>query len=130
MIHHMGLYKEYFQSIEEGKKIFEVRLNDEKRRKIKVGDIIEFIQVPEENKTLQVKVLELCKYDTFKEMYENIPFHLFDCEGWTLDEMINGTYEIYTPEQEKIWGTLAIKIQTLNKNYLPLTNVISTLGGL
>lgn len=34
MIHKMGLYSEHFQSITEGKKKVEVRLNDEKRRKI------------------------------------------------------------------------------------------------
>jgi ASC-1-like (ASCH) protein len=40
----MGLYSEYFIAIKEGKKQVEVRLNDEKRRKIKVGDTIEFIR--------------------------------------------------------------------------------------
>ncbi|WP_449536361.1 ASCH domain-containing protein [Ferdinandcohnia sp. Marseille-Q9671] len=110
-VHQMGLYGEYFKSIKEGRKSVEVRLNDEKRRKIKVGDTIEFIKVPEQDETLQVQVIELRKYDTFKEMYEDIPFKDFDCEGWTMEEMVNGTYEIYSPEQEKEWGTLAIKIK-------------------
>ncbi|MGE6260128.1 hypothetical protein ACQKCU_19985 [Heyndrickxia sporothermodurans] len=44
-------------------------------------------------------------------MYEDISFKDFDCEGWTMDNMVNGTYEIYTPDQEKEWGTLAIKIK-------------------
>nr|WP_285848072.1 MULTISPECIES: ASCH domain-containing protein [unclassified Mesobacillus] len=93
----MGLYEEYFQSIIEGKKKVEVRLNDEKRRKIQVGDLIEFVKVPEPDETLTVKVTELRSYGTFKEMYDNIPFHDFDCEGWTMKEMLDGTYEIYTP---------------------------------
>lgn len=111
MEHEMGLYGEYFQAIKEGKKKVEVRLNDEKRRKITVGDTIEFIRVPEQNERLQVKVIGLSRYETFKEMYHDIPFEDFDCEGWTMEEMIDGTYEIYTPEQEKRWGTLAIFIQ-------------------
>nr|WP_240903827.1 ASCH domain-containing protein [Chengkuizengella sediminis] len=89
------------QSIKEGNKTVEVRLNDEKRRKIKIGDTIEFVKVPEENETLRVKVTELRKYDNFKGMYEDIPFQEFDCEGWTIEDMIEGTYQIYTPEQEK-----------------------------
>lgn len=113
MIHTMGLYKEPMESIKSGRKTIEVRLNDEKRRKIKVGDIIEFIKVPEENDTLRVLVLELNKYDTFKDMYEAIPFMEFDCEGWTMDEMIEGTYEIYSPDQEKQWGALAITIKPI-----------------
>lgn len=76
--HSMGLYEEPFQSIQEGKKVYEVRLNDEKRRKIQVGDVIEFIKVPENGETLQIEVVGLRKYDTFQEMYEDIPFHLFD----------------------------------------------------
>jgi ASC-1-like (ASCH) protein len=38
MIHQMGLYGEYIRVIREGKKKVEVRLNDEKRREIKVGN--------------------------------------------------------------------------------------------
>lgn len=109
----MGLYGEYFTAIKEGNKTVEVRLNDEKRRKIKIGDTIEFIRVPDENETLQVQVTNLRKYDTFKEMYENIPFQDFDCAGWSMKEMVEGTYEIYSPEQEKRSGTLAITIKYL-----------------
>lgn len=111
VIHQMGLYGEYFQSIKEGKKKIEVRLNDEKRRKIKVGDTIEFTRVPEQDETLQVQVVNLKIYDSFQAMYEDIPFQDFDCEGWTMQEMMDGTYEIYTPEQEKNWGALAIAIK-------------------
>jgi ASC-1-like (ASCH) protein len=112
MRHAMGLYEEPFESMKTGKKEFEVRLYDEKRRKIKVGDIIEFMRIPENGETLQVEVLELRPYDTFRDMYEDIPFSLFDCEGWTMEEMLEGTYDIYTREQEKQWGTLAIKIKS------------------
>ncbi|MFS1511422.1 ASCH domain-containing protein [Chengkuizengella sp. SCS-71B] len=52
----MGLYEEYLLSIKEGKKIFEMRLNDEKRRKIKVGDKVEFVKIPEKNEILSVEV--------------------------------------------------------------------------
>ena len=109
----MGLYDEPFKSIQDGKKVVEVRLNDEKRRKIQIGDIIEFLKVPKTGETIEVEVLDLRKYNTFKEMYQDTPFHLFDCEGWTMTEMIDGTYEIYTKEQEKQWGTLAIKIKAI-----------------
>ncbi|WP_099364227.1 ASCH domain-containing protein [Fredinandcohnia onubensis] len=111
MVHRMGLYGEYFKAIREGKKKVEVRLNDEKRRTIKVGDAIEFIKVPEQDEIVKVEVTKLRKYDTFQSMYKDIPFEDFDCEGWTMKEMIEGTYEIYTSEQEKKWGALAISIK-------------------
>ncbi|WP_255368043.1 ASCH domain-containing protein [Psychrobacillus sp. OK032] len=111
IVHKMGLYGEYFKAIKEGKKTVEVRLYDENRRKIKVGDTIQFIRVPEQNETLKVQVKDLRKYNTFEEMYENIPFQDFACEGWSMKVMVEGTYEIYTPEQEKQWGTLAFTIK-------------------
>ncbi|RXJ02610.1 ASCH domain-containing protein [Anaerobacillus alkaliphilus] len=112
-LHTMGLFKEPFISIKEGRKTVEVRLNDEKRRKVNVGDLIEFILVPEDNETLKVEVLGVTVFATFQEMYESIPFEKFNCEGWTMDEMLNGTYEIYSKEQEEHWGTLAITIKKL-----------------
>ena len=111
LIHKMGLYEEDFESIKKGKKKVEVRLNDTKRRKMNVGDLIEFMNVPNQNETLTIEVAELRKYNTFKEMYQKIPFKDFDCEDWTMKEMLEGTYEIYTPEQEKEWGTLAITMK-------------------
>lgn len=111
LIHKMGLYEEYFESIKKGKKKVEVRLNDTKRRKMNVGDLIEFMNVHDQNETLTIEVTELRKYNTFKEMYQKIPFKDFDCEDWTMKEMLEGTYEIYTPEQEKEWGTLAITMK-------------------
>lgn len=110
----MGLYGEYFSAIRVGKKTVEVRLNDEKRRKIKVGDTIEFIKIPEQDETLNVHVTGLRTYDTFESMYKDISLKEFDCESWTLKEMIDGTYEIYTPKQEKECGTLAITIKLIN----------------
>nr|WP_285851446.1 ASCH domain-containing protein [Sporosarcina aquimarina] len=106
----MGLFGEYFHAIKEGKKTVEVRLNDEKRRKIKVGDLIEFLKVPQQDEILRVQVLDLRSYDTFEKMYNDIPLKDFDCECWTMKQMIDGTNEIYTPEQEKEWGTLAFMI--------------------
>jgi ASC-1-like (ASCH) protein len=111
MIHQMTLYEEYFESIKTGKKTVEVRLNDAKRRKINVGDLIEFVNVSNQTDTLTIKVIDLRQYATFKEMYQNIPFSEFDCDGWSMEDMIDGTYEIYTPEQEQEWGTLAITIK-------------------
>ncbi|WP_157077443.1 hypothetical protein [Robertmurraya korlensis] len=43
----------------------------------------------------------------FQSIYEDIPFGNFDCEGWIMKEMVEGTYEIYTPEQEKKVGNVS-----------------------
>ncbi len=113
MEHTMRLYERPFNSIKAGRKKVEVRLNDDKRRKLKVGDTIKFIRIPGENESLTVKIIELRQYPTFKEMYEDIPASDFDAISSTIEEMVELTYQIYTPQQEKEWGTLAITIELL-----------------
>ncbi|MUK88297.1 ASCH domain-containing protein [Ornithinibacillus sp. L9] len=115
MEHNMGLYETPFNSMKSGRKKVEVRLNDEKRRKLRIGDTIRFTKVPESNETLTVEVIELREFPTFQEMYESIPASDFDAVGGSIDEMIARTYRIYTPEEEKAWGTVAIKIKLLEE---------------
>ncbi|WP_222599412.1 ASCH domain-containing protein [Aquibacillus kalidii] len=113
MDHQMGLYEEYYQQVINGNKIYEVRLNDGKRREIKVGDTITFQIYPDSKACLMVEVLELQKYDTFEEMYRDLPFDLIGCKGWTMEDMLKGTYEIYSKEEEVKWGTVAIKMKVV-----------------
>lgn len=46
-------------------------------------------------------------------MYEQIDKKLLDCENDSLEEMLESTYKIYTKEQEKKWGTVAIGIKVI-----------------
>lgn len=114
MIHRMGLYEEPFQSIKSQKKLVEVRLNDEKRRKIQTGDKIIFTKVPGGVEQLEVIVINLTIYPSFKEMYTAIPAEAFDSVGTKLEDMIQSTYEIYSKEQEKQFGTLAIEVKYID----------------
>lgn len=58
-----------FEMIESGIKTIELRLYDEKRRKISIGDMIRFILVDDESKELHVKVKELYIFPSFEELY-------------------------------------------------------------
>lgn len=113
MEHTMGLFEEHLNNIKNGRKTIEVRLNDEKRRKIKAGDTIRFIKVPEDGRQIRAEVLELTVYPTFKEMYDNVSAEEMGSHDDTVEEMVKDTYEIYTPEQEATYGTLAIRIKYL-----------------
>jgi len=111
MEHEMGLYEAPFNSMKSGRKKVEVRLNDEKRRKIKLEDKITFTKIPGEKESLTVEVTGLRKYPTFKELYENIPASDLDAIGDSIKQMVENTYQIYTVEQEEKWGVLAIDIK-------------------
>lgn len=112
-IHKMHLYNEPFELIKSGKKKIEVRLNDEKRQRIKMGDVIVFSKLPDSNEKIKVKVTGLLHYATFREFYTDIPFELFGREDKTLDWMLKGTYEIYNKKREEKYGVLGIKIKMI-----------------
>ena len=114
MIHQMGLYKAPFQSIKAGRKTVEVRLNDEKREKLRIGDNIIFTKLPEKDDQLEVEIINLTIYPTFKEMYTKISAQAFDSIGETIDDLLASTYEIYSKKQEEQFGTLAIEIKHIS----------------
>ena len=68
MVHNMKLNEGPFQAIKAGTKTIEMRLYDNKRRKIQVGDIIEFKNVVT-GEEIRVEVLALHVVPTFKELY-------------------------------------------------------------
>jgi len=113
MEHEMRLSARPYEAVRAGRKRFEIRLMDEKRQRIKVGDTIRFTRLPETAPHLRVTVLGLRQYATFEELYRDIPLRDIDCEGWTVEELVRSTYEIYTSQQELQFGALAIEIEVI-----------------
>jgi ASC-1-like (ASCH) protein len=110
MKHSMKLNLSPFQKVKEGKKKIEIRLNDEKRQLLQVGDEIEFRMVTDENQKIRTRVLELLSFPTFKEL-----FAAFESEeyGGTSKDEYYLMHKIYSPEKEAEYGALAIRFQLL-----------------
>jgi ASC-1-like (ASCH) protein len=115
MKHEMRLLPKPFESIRSGTKTVEIRLYDEKRRRIEVGDTITFRRLPEEDESITAEVEALYRCGTFEELYKSLTFEAFGCAGYSMERMLSGTYEIYTPEQERKYGVLGIKIKLSGK---------------
>lgn len=111
MKHIMKLMPSPFEMIKAGTKTIELRLFDEKRRKIHVGDIVEFVHIENSNKILQAKVVDLFVFDSFKTLYNNLP--LFEC-GYTEKDIDTAypsdMYVYYSKEQQEKYGVVGIKI--------------------
>lgn len=110
----MKLNASPFAMIVSGEKTIELRLYDEKRRQISVGDTIRFFNRNDASKTLLAKVKELFVFDSFETLYKALP--LTEC-GYT-DETLQAASpedmrKYYTPEQEKKYGVLGIKIELI-----------------
>ncbi len=109
MKHVLNLHPEPFEKIKSGLKTIEMRLNDERRRNIKVGDQIEFINRLT-NETLLVDVLELTPFKSFDELYAH--YDKADL-GYEKDEVASpdDMAKYYSIEQREKYGALAIKIR-------------------
>ena len=109
--HLMKLQPIPFAAIQCGHKTLELRLNDGKRQKIKVGDAIVFTHT-ETGETLRAVVLDIRKYPDFEAMYaaEN-PLAMGYAEGEMADPKDMSQY--YMEDEIKKYGTLAIEIKKI-----------------
>ena len=108
MLHKMKLQESPFERIKNGTKTIEFRLFDEKRQKIKIGDKIEFSKLPDLQEKLLVNVIELYREDTFEKLFRK----LYSDEG-IIKEKTNSMKKYYSPEEEKEYGVIGIKIALL-----------------
>ena len=108
MEYKMKLLERPFNEIKDGTKKVEFRLYDDKRKQIKINDIIEFSKLPELKEKIKVEVQDLYQYPTFKELLESLGY-----ADEELENKLKGMYSIYTKEQEEKYGVLGIKIKKL-----------------
>ena len=127
MIHEMRLNNDPFVLIKNGSKTIEMRLYDDKRRKIKDNDIIVFTNTTTDE-TIKVKVINLYLYSNFEELYKN-----FDkiSIGYAKNEVANASdMEKYYPQEEQLkYGVVGIEVELLNKHHREIikTNNINNL---
>ena len=113
MKHEMKLNNEPFECIKNGTKTIELRLNDEKRNLLTVGDYIEFTNRVT-NEKLLVEVIDLFKYNSFEELYKH--FNKIEM-GYSINEEANpkDMENYYSKEEQEKYGVLGIKIKKLTK---------------
>lgn len=112
-VHEMRLADEPFDMIVSGKKTIEVRLNDEKRREISVGDIIIFYRKSNITDMCAVTVVGLRRYDNFLRLFSAERLADTGCEDLTAEQATQSMYKYYSPEQEEKDGVLAIEIRLI-----------------
>ena len=113
MLHEMKLNAEAFEKMKARTKTVEIRLLDEKRRNLKVGDEIKFFKLPERSETIIVKVKKLERFASFREIFGKIDKKLFGHDGLTTERQLERIYKIYSEEDEKKLGALAIFVEPI-----------------
>lgn len=110
MRHEMKLLPQPFNMIRSGQKIYELRLFDEKRQKLQVGDVIEFSCLEREEKPFMVEVIALHRFKDFGELYAALP--LLKC-GYTKETLDAASPEnmnqYYSVEEQVRYGVVGIE---------------------
>ena len=109
-IHEMKLRPEPFTKIKSGTKTIELRLYDEKRQKIRVGDLIIFTST-ETGEQIRATVKKLHRFDSFEVLYKSLP--LLKC-GYTADDVDRAQpsdmESYYSAEEQQKYGVVGIEL--------------------
>ena len=110
-LHRMHLDPDAFAAMDAGKKTVELRLYDEKRRRIQAGDIIRFESTDDDTDVLYARVEGLRFFASFDELYAALP--LTAC-GYTPEKAKTASPRdmdrYYSPEAQKKWGVVGIEL--------------------
>ncbi len=108
-MHEMRLHDEYFQLIKAGTKTIELRLYDEKRQEMQVGDMLEFTSRATGEKIL-TKIIALHIYSSFAEIYRDYDKVSL---GYGKDDEADpkDMEQFYSLEEQAKYGVVGIEIQ-------------------
>jgi len=106
----MKLDPKPFYKIKNRQKDTEYRLNDKKRKSIKVGDTITFYKRPEEKERIKVIVVGLKYYKTLLEMFtDNFEKNLKN--EYVNPQKVVENFSYYSEKDIKRYGCVAINIK-------------------
>ena len=114
MTHQLKLHARPFEMIQSGRKTIELRLYDEKRRQIQVGDTLVFTHSDDPAQTLTAQVTALHLYPDFVALYAALPL---DKCGYLPEELATAAPEdmnvYYSAEKQAQYGVVGIEIALL-----------------
>lgn len=103
-----------FEKLRRGSKKVELRLYDEKRKKIKIGDTIIFVNVTDPKDTLMTRVECVYVFDSFSDLYKSLPLEDL---GYTAEEVLSASAKdmdkFYTPEEQAQYGVVGFRLKLL-----------------
>lgn len=116
MNHNMKLNPDPFIAIETGKKNIELRLNDEKRQLINIGDTITFTNTTNPAQKLFTEVTALHHAPSFVELFSTIPFSVCGFDGaLSSEEAADAMRQYYSMEAEMRYGALGIELVLIDQ---------------
>lgn len=107
----MHLKEEPFNSIKNGTKTIEMRLFDEKRQQLKIGENIKFIN-DKTGEELLTKIVNLHKFKSFEELYKNFDKIKLGYKEWEVAKS-SDMLKYYPQSQQQKYGVVGIEIKLI-----------------
>ncbi len=110
-MHKMSVKEKYYGLLKSGIKTIELRLLDDKRQKIKIGDVIEFSNASNTNEIFFAQVIDLYKAPDFETLCLKIAVQ--QVGFLSQDELLKSLEEFYSIQQQKKFGVVGIEVKIL-----------------
>lgn len=111
----MKLNEAPFLSVKNGEKKVDVRLYDEKRKKVKVGDTIEFSNSSDSKEKLIVEVEKIRRYPTYELLVEDVELADFGGTYVSKQQLLKRSLSnIYSKDEQEKYGFVLFNIKLLS----------------
>ncbi len=111
MIMKLRLDSDIFEIVKNKDKDVELRLNDEKRKKLHIGDKLIFLKRPEEQEKIEAYVVGLRYFKDFVEASNYYDMKRIYKENCSKEELVEVTKRFYSDEEVKELGVVAIEFK-------------------
>lgn len=109
----MKLSSEHFDKVKSGSKTYEVRLNDEGRQKIGIGDSIIFKRLPDLIDGVIVKVTDVKVFPSFEDMARVLSIESIGFDKKNAGQVSRYFLKEYSKADEKKYGVVAFKFELI-----------------
>jgi len=107
----MRLQPEIYDSFINGTKRIEIRLLDEKRKGLKVGDKIKIMKRPDYTETFIAEIEDLLFFDNFNDLFNNIDNSILFDKPYTKELLLDELNKFYPQEEQEMLGVVGIKLK-------------------
>ena len=103
------LDSDIFDIVDNGSKNVEIRLNDEKRRQLNVGDTLVFLRRPDDIDSVRATITNLVYLNSFEDVFNNYGMKRVYLENTSKEDYINLMKRFYSDEEVSEYGVVAIE---------------------
>jgi len=107
----MHLQKEHYDKVKSGEKIYELRLFDEKRKSLKIGEILQFYNAPDESDAFDTRIKSFVTSTSFEELLMNIDCN--KCGADSKSELLEILKKYYSLDKQTMYGVVAIEVERI-----------------